>query len=279
MPPTFSRISSSLLCSLRDSLLRWPWENKDKISTPHGTVLVASIAGTLDEARALNLLFKFQSIDLEDQGPVALLLRVSSNGGSLGAAQAVAEGLEQLRVEFNIPTVSLVTDVAASAAFYAALAADKVVAAPAATLGNTGSIIRKISPVGALNALGLRYDTVSSGPFKDALGDIATLDEMQAAMLQTVVEDQAAQFLEHVKSCRGVGSDTISHIRNGEIFSGRRALQLGLVDEVGGLFAAQKLCAKLLNVDAVVPTLVDETAKPQTDAGLLSSLLHHWVSR
>ena len=261
-------------------IVPWPWNNTNTFKAQCGTVLVASIAGNLDEAKALNLLFKLQSIDLEGHRPAALLLRVSSNGGSLGAAQVVAEGLEQLRIELNIPTVSLVTDVAASAAFYVALAADKVVAAPAATLGNTGSIIRTLSPADALKVLGLRYDVVSSGPFKDALGDIATLNDAQAAMLQTVVDDQADQFLSHVKSRRRVGDDELSQIRKGETFSGRRAFELGLVDELGGLFAAQKICARLLGVDAVSPTLVDVSpGPPASGSGLLGNLLQQWASR
>lgn len=211
---------------------------------------VISFEGLVSEKMAMDALSLLRA--LPGEPPIqGLILRVSSGGGSLGAAQAIAEGIEFVAAELGIPTVASVVDLALSAGFYVALSADRIVATPGASLGGVGAVIRSFSFEHVLTRIGIHYEGLASGPIKDALFPGAPLTDEQRAALQSVVDDCSAQFLGYVARRRpACATGASALLGDGRIVTGNAALRAGLIDDSGGLFAAISTCGEMAGLAA-----------------------------
>lgn len=210
-------------------------------------VAVLDLTGEINEAQALSVLMCLRNTDWGKRQIRGVIVRVCSNGGSLGAAQAICEGIDTLRSELGLFTVGLITDTALSAGFYAALACDRVVATPAATIGNAGAIIGHINAWPLAQKLGISFQTARSGPGKGALHPLAAPSEAGDAMMMETVGDIAEQFFEWIAKTRGTGPEALATLADGRMLSGRQAQALGLVDTCGGLFTALRLMGEQLD--------------------------------
>lgn len=209
-----------------------------------------SLEGLVSERMAIETLTLLRS--LPGNPPIrGLILRISSGGGSLGAAQAISEGLQFVSSELGIPTVSSVIDLALSAGFYVALSADRFVATNAASLGGVGGIIRTFSLEPLLHKIGVEYEAIASGSLKDALFFASSLTDGQRDSLQSVVDDCSQQFLTHIRARRAAYDDRAPLVLgDGRIITGERARSAGLIDDVGGLFSAITACAEMAGLEA-----------------------------
>lgn len=238
------------------------------------TAAMLSLDGQLDEAAALDLLSELKALPstVEDLG--AVILRIRVGGGSLGAAQAVVEGLETLRSDLSVPIVAVVTETALSAGFFVAMACDRVVATSAATLGGCGAIVRRLSLHELLGCAGIAYSAFASGPMKDSLFPLSEVDPSQEANLRDLVSDHADQFLAFVKDRREIDETVMVQIADGQLFSGRRALSLGLVDENGSLFSSLTAAAALISADSIQLHVIgsDQTSNA---SGPMSGIINH----
>lgn len=201
-------------------------------------IAVLDIAGAIDEAQALQTLLTIRNTDWRKKNVRGLIIRICSNGGSLGAAQAICEGIDTLRDELGLVTVALATETALSAAFYVAIACDIVIATPAATVGNIGAIVSKVSGFPLADKLGIAFQPVRTGLGKGALHPLAAPDSRSEELLGLLVTDIGEQFFTWVKNRCNVPDSTIDLIRDGRMLSGKQALQLGLITQCGGLYAA-----------------------------------------
>ncbi|WP_444915991.1 S49 family peptidase [Microbulbifer sp. TRSA007] len=213
----------------------------------NSSIALLSLTGNITETVAINFLLKLRSLPSHKSSVSALILRVSSNGGSLGAAQTIVEGLELLRSELNIPIISLVTDTALSAAFYVAISADQCIATPASMLGNIGCIVRKFSLSSLFENIGIKYESIASGANKDILFNVSSFNQEQKALLETLSKDSLMQFLSHIDEKRDVKESVLRYLEDGKIFSGRKACEVGLIDTNGGLFTAIQYCGEIIN--------------------------------
>lgn len=222
-----------------------------------------SFEGLISEKMAVQTLTMLRG--LPGTPPVrGLVLRISSGGGSLGAAQAIAEGIAFVTQELGIPSVASVTDIALSAGFYVAQSADKVFATGAALVGGAGAVFRTFSATRLLQTLGLDYEAIASGPLKEALFPAASLSDAQRKSLQAVVNNCSEQFLEAVCARRPRCSDEIcSLLSEGRILTGAQAHNAGLVDGIGGMFAAIAGCAELANVEMPSLRVLDSDPAPE----------------
>ena len=201
------------------------------------SVGVLEIHGRIDDARATEIGSLLQTLDWQRGGFIALIVKICSNGGSLGAAQAICEAIETVRSEANILCVSVVLDTALSAAFYVALASDWIVVSPAATVGNVGSLVDRVSFHELGSRLGIAYLPVASASGKGVLHPLAPPGAQQATFGEAV-RDAHDQFVEWVGRARGVDASALTRVSNGQILTGRQALELRLVDANGGMFTA-----------------------------------------
>jgi len=225
-----------------------------------------SLDGHISEREAIDFLTRLKSLPAGDDSIDVLIVRLRVGGGALGPAQSIAEGLQFLREDTGIPTIALVTEMALSAGFYAAVACDHVVATPAALVGAMGSIVRTFDLGEALQRFGIKYSAVTSGAHKDSLFVIGERTADQESALQAMVDDSARQFLDYVGARRPAAKESLRELSDGQIISGRSALALGLIDEEGGLFAAIAAAARQIDAASISLHVLDDP-DPSSDPG------------
>jgi len=171
----------------------------------------------------------------DDGGIRAFVIEIESPGGTVGASQSIYEAIRDLREEEDRPVVAWMGDVAASGGFYAAMGADSVFALPGTITGSIGVIMEFPNAQELLRKVGLGWEIVKSGEHKDLGNPARALSEEDREILQGLVDDVHRQFLEVVTANRPLEAAEVERLADGRIFSGRQALELGLIDGLGTL--------------------------------------------
>jgi protease IV len=169
-----------------------------------------------------------------DPGVRAIVIRIDSPGGGAAAAQEIYDYLLGIR-ESGTPVVASMGSVAASGGYYIACTADSIVANPATLTGSIGVIMSFSNLEGLFDKLGMDFSVIKSGKFKDTGSWSREMTPEERALLQATVDDIHSQFVEAVSSSRGMTVDSVAALADGRIFSGRQALEQGLVDRLGTL--------------------------------------------
>jgi protease IV len=168
----------------------------------------------------------------EDRYVKAILLRVNSPGGTVGAVQEISREIQQCKAKGKIVVASL-ADVAASGGYYVAAAADRIVANPGTITGSIGVILQFADLEGLFQKVGLKLEVVKSGAFKDMGSPARALSPEERRLLQACIDDAFAQFVEAVRQGRGLAPEKVKALADGRVFTGRQALDVKLVDELG----------------------------------------------
>ncbi|HSQ42945.1 MAG TPA: signal peptide peptidase SppA [Fibrobacteraceae bacterium] len=170
----------------------------------------------------------------DEKGVQGIVLRVESPGGAVAAAQEIFEVLAAFRND-SFPVVASFGNVAASGGYYAALPAERIFANPGTLTGSIGVITQFMHGEKLMEKIGVEALTVTSGSLKDAGNPFRAPSEGDVRYFQEVVDDTYAQFLGAVAQWRKIPEDTLKPIADGRVFTGRMALQAGLVDTLGSM--------------------------------------------
>lgn len=182
--------------------------------------------------------------ELSERGDVkAIVLRVDSPGGSVAASQEIYEKVA--RVNSQKPVVVSMGAVAASGGFYAALGSSRIVANPGSVTGSIGVILEYPVAVDLLAKVGLQLETVTSGPLKDAGSPARSVSDQDRELFQSLVDDMHDQFVTAVETHRHLNRDIVLSLADGRVFTGRQALEQGLIDTLGTLEDAVAIAADL----------------------------------
>jgi protease-4 len=167
----------------------------------------------------------------------ALVVRIDSPGGSATASEEVRQAMLAARGR-EIPVVASFGPVAASGGYWIATGADSILAHPGTITGSIG--VFGIVPTfeGTLKSVGIRADGVATTPFSGQPDLVGGLNQPTRQLIQSVVEDTYRQFLAHVVEARGLPLPDVETLAEGRVWSGKRALDLKLIDGFGGLDAA-----------------------------------------
>jgi protease-4 len=204
---------------------------KDKLMGLSGQKQIAriSIEGAITEDRDQLKMLK----DIANADNVSgVLVYVNSPGGTTTGGEALYEGLRD--VAKKKPVVAQFGTVAASAAYIAGLAADHIVSRGNSITGSVGVIVEWPEFVQLLDKVGVKVNEVKSGPLKASPSPFEPLTEDSRKVAQGMVNDGFKWFLSLVETRRGVKPAEIAGLVEGKIFSGREALDLKLVDQIGG---------------------------------------------
>lgn len=176
----------------------------------------------------------------------AIVLEWDSPGGGVTASEEMRTAVQHLAEQR--PVVSHIAGVGASGAYMAAIAAHKVVALPTAVVGSIGVLSTRPILTDLLQKLGVGFQVTKSGPFKDmgAFYRDATPEEEKKE--EELVKEFFDDFVSWVAKARGLTERKVRQMATGEVFTGRRAQKLGLVDEVGDRVRAVHLAAELAGV-------------------------------
>lgn len=185
----------------------------------------------------------------EDEGVVAVVLRVDSPGGSALASDLILREVERLR-EIK-PVVVSMSDVAASGGYYIAARATSIVAEPATITGSIGVVTGKLA-TGRFQEelLGITHDPLQRGANADLYSPLKPYDERQTALMRGRVNEIYGRFLDHVAAGRELDRAAVEAVAGGRVWTGTDAKAVGLVDELGGLDRAVELAREAAGVPA-----------------------------
>lgn len=174
-----------------------------------------------------------------DESVRAVVLRVNSPGGTVGASETIYEEIRRFRERSGKPVVVSMSELAASGGYYISLASDRIVAQPSTITGSVGVIFQTFNVSEGLSMIGIEGRAVTSGPNKAIASPFEPSDPEHYEILQGIVDGFYADFHERVVEHRpGIPTDELAIATDGRIFTGAQALEIGLVDELGSVYDA-----------------------------------------
>lgn len=168
----------------------------------------------------------------KDKQTRALIVAIDSPGGSVGGGEALHDAL--LRLRQAKPVVAVMRGTAASAGYMTAVAAERIWARESTVTGSIGVLLQSVDASELLAKLGVKGDTIVSGPLKAQPNPFQPLTPEGRAALQAVIGDMYDQFVAMVVTGRKLPEDKVRALADGRVFTGRQALANGLVDAIGG---------------------------------------------
>ena len=201
---------------------------------PRGVVGADSLAALIREAR-------------RDDNVKAVVLRIDSPGGSAMASELIRQELDLLQTSGK-PLVVSMGGTAASGGYWIAAMADEIWASPATITGSIGIFGMIPTFEGSLASIGVYADGVSTTPLTRA-DPFTGISEPLATVFQATVEDGYRRFLRLVAEGRGMTEEQVDAVGQGQVWSGTRAQQYGLVDHLGDLDDAIEAAARLAEVN------------------------------
>lgn len=191
----------------------------------------------------------------------AILLRINSPGGTVGAVQEIHTEILRCKAKGK-KVVASFGDVAASGGYYLGSAADRIVADPGTITGSIGVIMEFGNLEGLFQKLGVKLVVIKTGAHKDIGSPARPLTDEEKKLLQDSMNDAYAQFLNAVETGRKLTDAQLRPLADGRIFTGRQAMAVGLVDELGNKQDAIQVAIKLAHLPE----------KPEIIAGSSKSL-------
>jgi protease IV len=187
------------------------------------------IAGAIGSGTRKAVLTALKTVE-EKKFP-ALLLRIDSPGGTVGDSYEIYMAL--LRLQKKIKIVASYGNISASGGIFIGMGAPHIVS-------NPGTVTDKI---------GVSFQTVKSGAYKDILSFDRELTAPEQEILQTLIDSSYAQFIQIVSSSRNIPIEQVKTFSDGRIFTGEQSLALGMVDRLGSEEDARRWAAELAGLD------------------------------
>jgi protease-4 len=200
----------------------------------------------------------------------AVIIRINSPGGTIGATQEIYNEVRRLREKGKIITVSM-GDIAASGAYYISSAADYIMANPGSLVGSIGVIVEGLDLSELFRKFGISYNVIKSGKNKDILAPYRKMTDEEREILTELIMDAYSQFFQAVSNGRHISAENLQPIADGRIFTGRQALKYKLVDEIGDFEDTIKVTAKLAKIPGT-PNVVELKSEINNIFKLLSSI-------
>ena len=208
----------------------------------------------------------------EDTDLVGVVLRVDSPGGSPVASDLILREIELLAA--SKPVVVSMSDVAASGGYYISTKAAKIVAEPATITGSIGVVGGKLATRRfQQELLGISHDTLQRGANADFYSSLDIFSPAQEAQFLRHMTRTYDIFVDHVVQGRGMSREEVEKVAGGRIWTGRQALEIGLVDEIGGLDRAVEMVLEAAGMDPTEPTGLEFYPRPPSLFELLSRSL------
>jgi len=221
---------------------------RDKVAVvfAEGTILDGKgDPGTIGDEKYVPLLRRLR----KDKRVKALVLRVNSGGGSAMASENIYRELNRLR-ESGKPVVVSMGDYAASGGYYIACGGERIFAEPNTLTGSIGVFNMLVNARELLNdKMGITFDTVRTTRFSTGLTPFYDLSDDERRILQRTTDRIYERFLEVVAESRKMTRDEVHQIAQGRVWTGERALQIGLVDSLGTLEDAIASAARLADLE------------------------------
>lgn len=183
----------------------------------------------------------------ENQNIAAVILRIDSPGGGVAASQEIYEAVKRVR-EGGKFVIASMASVAASGGYYIACGADTIMANPGTTTGSIGVIAEMLNATELMKKIGVHFEIIKSGKFKDTGSPFRPMNEEDRRQLQSYVDNAYQQFVDVVVSERNLTTEEVLKYADGRIYTGQQAHELQLIDLLGTYEDAVALAGKVAGI-------------------------------
>lgn len=208
----------------------------------------------------------------EEEDIAAIILRIDSPGGSPTASESILRAIEKAKANGKQVIVSM-GPTAASGGYWIAAYADRIFALPTTITGSIGVLGGKISAGEMFDKIGVNWDGVEWGKNSGIWSIHEPYTESEAAQMNLMLDSIYDGFLARVAKGRNMTIDEVDKIAKGRVWSGKRAQEVGLVDELGGLTEALNYTAQQLGGQSKDDLAIFIFPKPKTPLEQFLSLL------
>ncbi len=209
-------------------------------------ILLLDISGTISEHEKSNGFMGGTSPSLvslvreslqkaeKDKKVAGMIVRIDSPGGSVTASDIIHHEIMEFKKRRKIPVVACIMGVGASGGYYAAAAADKIVAHPTAITGSIGVILMKFNVVGLMGKLGVEEQTVKSGDKKDIMSPFRRATPEEEKLAQEIINQFHNRFLDVILARSGntLSRDELRKLADGRVYTASEALRVRLIDKI-----------------------------------------------
>ncbi len=214
--------------------------------TPFPLPLIGSL-----QAGSETLIRAFRAAEA-DESTAAIVFFVDSGGGSALASDLIWR--EVTRVRREKPVVAVMGSVAASGGYYVLTHADHVVAAPTTVTGSIGVLASKFVFEGFNEQYGFNPEALSRGRYILAFNSARSFDKEERALVERFIGEVYERFTDRVAEGRDLSKARVNEIGRGHIWSGKDAVEIGLVDELGGVALGIRRAKEIAGLHEDAPT-------------------------
>ncbi len=218
-----------------------------------------------------------KNIDMaaKDDSIKAVVIKVNSPGGAVGASQEIYRAIEKLRE--NKPVVVSMGNVAASGGYYISIPANVIYANPGTITGSIGVIVQHVDASDLLKKVGVKINNIKSGKNKDILFPNRPLTPEAKRIIEKTVLDVYNEFLQDIVKYRKIDMKTLRRYADGRILSGKEAKKLNLIDKLGNIQDAILEAKKLAGLEKKKVLLIEIKPKPPLLEKLLGTKIQSFI--
>ncbi|GAB63829.1 putative peptidase [Candidatus Jettenia caeni] len=205
----------------------------------------------------------------QDSHVKAVILEVNSPGGGITASDVIYNRIMKFKADTQKKVVVYMGDIAASGGYYISAAADAIVAHPTTITGSIGVIMPLINVAELINRYGIKDNSIASGAMKEIGSPFKQMTPEEANILKDIIHELYMQFVTVVSTGRSMDVETVKKLADGRIYTGKQAVEKGLVDRLGYLEDAIHVTRKLSGLSEAT---VVRYEKPSGLAGMFGLL-------
>ena len=221
-------------------------------------IAIVNIDGVILESEKV-----VKALDLfnKDDNVKAIILRINSPGGSVAPSQEIYEKVKRIKNDKSKPIITSVDNMAASGGYYIAIGSDLIVANYGSIIGSIGVIMSYPIAKNLLDNLGIDFNTYKSGEYKDSGSPYRYNTENDDKYFNEVIDDLHKQFMNEVSIQRNIPLGQLKEYSQGQIFTGNKAIKIGLVDTIGTFEDALNISKNLANISGDIELVYPEYEK------------------
>lgn len=170
-----------------------------------------------------------------DNGVKAVIFQIDSPGGGITASDMIYNNIVRFKEKTRKTVVVYMQDVAASGGYYISIAADKIIAHPTTITGSIGVIMPIINVAKLIDKYGIENKSIKSGLMKDIGSPLKGMLPEEEEVLSDIIEEMYMRFITLISNERRLSLDHVKMLADGRIFTGKQAVENGLIDQVGYL--------------------------------------------
>ncbi len=212
-------------------------------------VKLSGVIASGEKAGAENVIMGLKSA-FEDEDTAGVILEINSPGGSPVQSAYIYDEIKRLRSEYeSIPLYVVVADIAASGGYFVAAAADQIYVNKSSLVGSIGVRMDSFGAVDLMKKMGVERRLLLAGKNKGLADPFLPEDPLQKAHLQQMLDEVHNHFIDAVRQGRGERISQQDDLFSGLIWTGEKAIELGLVDEYG---TTQTVARDVIEAETIV---------------------------